>query len=552
MSASTFITQNNLNTNADDIALYNARKASKSIKDGMKIYEQRNISRVIPENRPFIIRLNVNGNPLNKMNQFINQSYPDNYFDKSYYLSMINTARSLMNDKMFKPRFVYTIADEINLLFNSADIFEGSVQKYLTLLSSKATSYFRNHFVQYIPSDKMQCYDPATIKNIKNNIPVFEGCILFFPEDKKYEIVNYFIWRSGKRNPVDEFYRSKEGKAFIMHKTNQNLIEKFKDNNKFSIEQILPTYTKYGVFMKKSIHSACCFNNDGLNDENVTYLVDNIWSMDFKFGNDVLDEMLAKYYNTDKWDIISEKPTTNFWFTYNLNTFDIKTHPNGETTESEDEEFETHVSEQNKVRSHVFKYKNPYANDKCPEFYSIIPGMTLALILLNTYQILSDSSSQTQLLTMVHMGFIYATILTSINYKTLRIITWLWRFWLLAFTTINIPVVYTTAIKNSYLRIGYVCLIVYSYYLTLFSGIYLFSIHKEKQQKSQILNSYILTQDQKIQDDDEESIVELEDEKEESTPTESTTENIAETTNVEAQKTENVSSTTTTEHEHQD
>ena len=235
----------------------------------------------------------------------------------------------------------------------------------------------------------------------------------------------------------------------------------------------------------------------------MTYLIDTIWSMDFKFGNDVLDEMLAKYYNHEKWDIISEKATTNFWFTYNLSVFDNEMHPNGETTEFEEKDFENHIEEQKKVRSKIFIPQNQINNERCPEFYSTIPGMTLALVLLNTYQILSHAEPSTQLFTMVHMGFLYSTILSSIYYKSPWLINWLWRFWLVIFTTINLPNVYSIAIKNSYMRIGYVCMIIYGYYITLISGLYIFSIHKEQQRNKQLVNYFGTVQDQTIQNEEE-------------------------------------------------
>ena len=80
----------NTNIINEDTQLFNDRKNVKSIKDGMQLYENRTFVSTIPSDRPFIIRLNVNGNPLNKMNEFINTQGERELFDKSYYHSMIN------------------------------------------------------------------------------------------------------------------------------------------------------------------------------------------------------------------------------------------------------------------------------------------------------------------------------------------------------------------------------------------------------------------------------------------------------------------------------
>ena len=186
----------------DDISVFTARKNAKSIKTGMTIYENRPLPTKIPENRPFIIRLNANS--FTKMNFVSNMNVKCSEFETSYSLAIINTARALLNDTMFKPRMIYTVADEIIMLFNKAEIHQGSTQKYISILSSKAASYFAKFFKH---PDQLE-----------GNAVFFEGRMVFFPADKNYEIVNYFMWRSGQRNVVNEFYRARVTKHSLTTK----------------------------------------------------------------------------------------------------------------------------------------------------------------------------------------------------------------------------------------------------------------------------------------------------------------------------------------------
>jgi tRNA(His) 5'-end guanylyltransferase len=487
----------NTNIINEDTQLFNDRKNVKSIKDGMQLYENRTFVSTIPSDRPFIIRLNVNGNPLNKMNEFINTQGESELFDKSYYHSMINTARSLLNDNMFKPRTVYTVADEIVLLFNSSSLFKGSTQKYLTILSSKATCYFRNHFSEYMPREKIQTYDQTTITNIKNNIPVFEGQLVFFPKSKEYEIVNYFIWRSGKRNPVDEFYRSKKGKAFILGKNNQQLKEKFTNDHGVNIESIIPTYLTYGIFMKKSLNNAYCLDDK---DENlVVYTNDQIWSMEFKYGNDILDEMLAKYYNYDKWDIISSKPINKFWKTYYNSIFDIN--KDTQTTKSVDEE----ANEDQSTQNQQIASDNHYFLSKEEEIINLfsmimIPAFSLTLIIINIFEILTELPIRHQMVSKIYVGFLYSTILYILHPKNNSFIAWIWRFWLLVVSSSNVPDIYNFVIHTNKLKIGWVVTIIYAYYITIASGFY-FLGNKVFSDKKQIRSQFALVQDQRIEEE---------------------------------------------------
>lgn len=435
----------------DDHSVFTARKNTKSIKIGMQIYENRTLPTKISEKRPFIIRLNANS--YTKMNFINNKKAKCSDFESSYSLAIINTARALLNDTMFKPRLVYTVADEIIMLFNKADIHNGSTQKYLSMLSSKAASYFAKFF-KY--QDQLEC-----------NTVFFEGRMVFFPEDKNYEIVNYFLWRSGQRNVVSEFYRSKGNKTFLAKKTNTELTQLYKDQfNSEMDESVLPMFLKYGLFMKKCLYSAC-YITDALAENNVVNICDAIWSMQFKYGNDILEEMLAKYYNQEKWAIISHKSTTKYWKSYNSETFDV----------SEEETSQPQTC----TPVVCLGQKEEFSN-----LYMSIPAISFLLLFTHCFKILNNVPVSTQLYDLTIAGFIYTCFLSVISNKTKKCIQLAHLFWTIMILLFNSSQFYTFIIsKNVYnLPVLTIVAIVYGYYITLVGGIYLFYyvVSKKEQQ----------------------------------------------------------------------
>lgn len=437
----------------DDISVFTARKNAKSIKTGMQIYENRTLPTKIPVNRPFIIRLNANS--YTKMNFISNKKAKCSDFESSYSLAIINTAQALLNDTMFKPRMIYTVADEIIMLFNTADIHHGSTQKYLSMLSSKAASYFAKFFKH---------------QNQIENTPVFfDGRIVFFPSDKNYEIVNYFLWRSGQRNVVNEFYRAKGNKTFLNKKSNTELIQLYKDqfNNEMD-ESVVPMFLKHGLFMKKCLYSACYITEveeSVLSESNVVHVCDAIWSMQFKYGNDIMEEMLAKYYNQDKWEIISHKSTTKYWKSYNSETFDISEE---ETTEP-----------QTCAPVVCLRQKEEFS-----ELYKVIPAVSFLLLFMHCFKILTNVPITIQLYDLTVAGFIYTSFLSVISNKTNKCLQLSNLFWTVIILLFNSSPFYSFIFSKKMYSLS-VLIIVYSYYITLVGGIYLFyTVVSKKEQQS--------------------------------------------------------------------
>lgn len=308
------------NTIVEDTILFSKRLVAKTLKDGMLIYENRELPTTIPVNRPFIIRLNASS--FKKMNKFLNTTKIDNEtrdeFNQSYVLSIIKTTELLLNDFMFKPYLVYTKGDEIILLFNKSYIFDHSVQKYLSILASKATNYFHSCFYGYLTNENnvnlIKKYSGKTIQKILNASPVFKSRLVFFPEDKNYEIVNYFMWRNTQINSLQECLQSLYTNKICFKQTNQKLSELFKDNSYFNQNSYLNIYMTYGIFMKKSLIST------NINEKIISHHQTHMWSMIFKYNDEILKQMLTKYYDEDKWISIC-KSYTKIWQIYEPSMF---------------------------------------------------------------------------------------------------------------------------------------------------------------------------------------------------------------------------------------
>jgi hypothetical protein len=306
-------------------------------------------------------------------------------------------------------------------------------------------------------------------------MPVFEGRIVYFPADKAYELVNYFIWRANQRNPLQEYTRTIVGKSLVQKKTNTKLTEIVEDYANDNIDKVLPDYTKYGVFMKRTLYSACYITSDSCDgktdDNNVTYPIDCIWSMKFKYGNDILDEMLAKYYNHEKWSIITTKPTTTFWKSYCLDTFDHDSHPEGEITHKETEEYSTHLEKQ-QSRCPVFKFN--HADDEFSNIYMYIPGMTLILMFIHCFQILTHVPLKRQLYDLTTFGFIYNSLISLVSKKSCPFVKISQVVWVLFMVCVNIPSLFNFMTSSANMKLVSTIGIVYGLYVTIFVGIYMF------------------------------------------------------------------------------
>ena len=387
----------------EDNLLFSKRLAVKTLKEGMLIYENRELHSNIPVNRPFIIRLNCNS--YNKMNQFLNttEHYIDREFNQSFVLSMIKTTKLLLNDCMFKPYLAYTKGNEIILLFNKSYNFNHSTQKYLSVLASKATNYFHNCFYTYLTqNDIMENYSSKTIFKILDASPVFESHIIFFPEDKNYEIVNYFMWRNTQINSLQDCFQSLYGNQINFKKTNKRLAEIFNDNPYFDNNSYLNIYMSYGVFMKKSLKQ---LGNESENqsENSFSFLKNhtNMWSMLFKYNDEILNEMLAKYYDEDKWISIC-KSSAKAWQIYEPSMFEFKKYDSNIDIDLDDN------------IDNIDNIDNQENNETFPIAYKFIPLFAVIFSLFNYLLFESDLQLDYKMITKACLSVLYCSIMKCI------------------------------------------------------------------------------------------------------------------------------------------
>ena len=398
------------NTIVEDTILFSKRLVAKTLKDGMLIYENRELPTTIPVNRPFIIRLNASS--FKKMNKLLNTTKIDNEtrddFNQSYVLSIIKTTELLLNDFMFKPYLVYTKGDEIILLFNKSYIFDHSVQKYLSILASKATNYFHSCFYSYLTNENnvnlIKKYSGKTIQKILNASPVFKSRLVFFPEDKNYEIVNYFMWRNTQINSLQECLQSLYDNKICFKQTNQKLSELFKDNSYFNQNSYLNIYMTYGIFMKKSLIST------NLNEKIINYHQTHMWSMIFKYNDEILEQMLTKYYDEDKWISIC-KLYTKIWQIYEPSMFSYKNENidddiDDDTDDSIINESDIDATDENDIKNNE--------DINLPIAYKFIPLLVGLFSLLNYYQSKSHLQLDNKLICQSCISVIYCCIMKCI------------------------------------------------------------------------------------------------------------------------------------------
>ena len=197
----------NTNTNIDtDTSANNDTKPKLKLDDRMKSYEaEMNIC--ISPCESFVVRLD--GRSFSKFTKkFIKP------FDIVFIKAMCKTMIDLINK--FDVQTGYTHSDEITLIFNSkylkeewelfmtgddkinkgeinkTHLFDGRIQKILTLLSSYCSVRFNYHLDKLIEpiADK---YDNDFVNLIKSHHQMFDARILKFNYQNKYEILNHQI-----------------------------------------------------------------------------------------------------------------------------------------------------------------------------------------------------------------------------------------------------------------------------------------------------------------------------------------------------------------------
>jgi tRNA(His) 5'-end guanylyltransferase len=456
----------------------------KSFEEGMQSYEKASMTSHIPENRPFIIRIKTN--VYTKMTALLNskenrtQKTP---FDKTYSIVMIKTAQAFLKDNIFKPRTVYTHSDEINLLFNASQskIFKGDVQKFISLISSKATAYFRQFFTIHFTNEIISDYSPEVYSNIEQNMPIFEARVIYFPEDKEYEIVNYFMWRSTKiRDFVQDYSLSVLTQKGIENMKKEELQGFYKTVSDIDIHQDAPFYLRYGLFMKKSITKACFVeNSNGNNDENIKTIdivntIIHFWSMKFSYTEEIFDQLMAKYFIKNAWKQISHEDTTSIWHQYEEEEFEIESR-----RYINRQNYINHISANNAKKE--IREKTDYESD-FSSFYKAIPFWGFYMVIIHFANFITHSPLIKMLSEAICYGLLFSVLIRYISSQSkvneFFSHTCIVGFWSVLICSFMVNSFVSYLLSSETLKITAIVVIYYGYYFTIASGLYLFTYIK--------------------------------------------------------------------------
>jgi tRNA(His) 5'-end guanylyltransferase len=486
----------------DDERIFEKRRAIKSFDEGMKLYECHSMTSKIPSDRPFIIRLN--GNSYAKISNLLNNhnliGYP-NTFNKTYNVTMIKTAELLMNDVVFKPITIYTHYDEIILVFNKAVLFNNDTQKYITSIASKATFHFQNEFYKIYIKNFNDLYDRDTFLSIDNNLPMFEACIVYFPKDKEYEIMNYIIWRNSKiRNYINECSELIISKEALKNKKKEEQIEIYKSITGIDIEDNIPHYMSEGIYLKKALNQTCYVHLGGEKTLDITETTTNIWSMKVKYDDMIVDEILAKYYNNEKWQEIANKQTTKIWHMYDEDEFknDID---NYLTNISKVNQITQPQENQNQANENQnLEHQNVNVNDNrinnnnvaltkaqveefntVPIMYKLIPFWSIHMLFIHLLFIYNNEPVRNILETMIYYAVPYSFGIYYIsnhfkedNNHRFSFINYIIGGWITMFSLITITSLMTLFDYSKPLQMIMILMVYYGYYFTVMYGLRLY------------------------------------------------------------------------------
>lgn len=286
-------------------------RSNEKLGDRMKRYENiiDNLITIKP-NESFIIRLD--GRSFSKFTKKFHKP-----FDIVFIKAMSLTTLDLV--KQFNAQTGYTHSDEITLIFDSKcneleylekksknismkddslstfHMFNGRIQKILSLISSYCSVRFNYHLVKLIePIEEL--YDLKFVEVIKSMNATFDSRIMIFDQAKKYEILNHQIWRSIHdcyRNAVSTYAYTYFGPKKIENKNTNQMIQMLlnEKNLDWNDSTQVPTFIKHGLYCKKIIV-------DKIIDGNLASRAEYIFKQyKIGFSQENLNILLAKYWD---------------------------------------------------------------------------------------------------------------------------------------------------------------------------------------------------------------------------------------------------------------
>lgn len=478
----------------DDERIFEKRNTIKSFEEGMKLYEAHSLTYHIPDDRPFIIRLNANSYAkITKILNRPNVENPPNDFNKIYNIAMIKTASAFMLDNIFKPVSIYTQYDEIIMIFDSSKIFNGDTQKYISMICSKASVYFIREFYNLFNSISEYYSSEA----IQKELPVFSGQLVFFPKGNEYEIMNYIMWRNSKmrsyvQDCVELFATSDE----LSNKKKEERIEIYKNITGIEIEDDIPFYMTQGVYIKKSIYNTCYISNnmtDGNKSVDVIYPTIHIWSMKVKYNDDILTQLLAKYYVSEEWQNIAKSSTTKVWYIYeqeelqrDANYFNEE--PIIKSAELIGDQESSSSSYASVIATESFKQINLETIrrdlNNIPLIYHTIPFWSIHLLIMHLISIFTKQSIGNIIQMMIYYGLPYSIgiryISSHINETKFNIHHNIMVFWVAMFGMVSFTSIMTIFNNSPLVQLVSILFVYYGYYFTIMNGILLYIYIKDK------------------------------------------------------------------------
>jgi tRNA(His) 5'-end guanylyltransferase len=492
----------NINNIIDNEKIFDKRSNLKSIEEGMKLYENHSITPKIPNDRPFIIRLNADSyvKIINVLNH-PNITEPPKTFNKIYNIAMIRTAEKLLLDSSFKPVTIYTQYDEIIIIFDASLLFNQNSQKYITILASKASNYFIREFYKLL-TPIIRCYTQTDASIIDKNIPVFEARVVYFPKDKEYEIMNYILWRYSKiRSFIQDCTELVVHPDELVKKNKEQQVELYKSATGIDIEDNIPHYMTEGVYLKKSIYNACYIPNHPGSDGkaiDIIYPVSHIWSMKVKYSEDILAQILNKYYVTEKWQSIATNQNTKIWYIYDQDELARETiyFKNPVTIINQNRNTNTNTNTNNNTNNNVTNSQlgslmskeilEKIRNDlnKIPIIYNMIPFWSIHLVLMHLICIFNNNTVSNIIQIMTYYALAYSIgirfISVHINEIKFNIHKYMMLFWIVIFWMISFTSILKLFEKSEFVQLISILAVYYGYYFTIMNGILLFVYIKNK------------------------------------------------------------------------
>lgn len=303
----------------EPVEQHTATKTNEKLGDRMKKFESMVDNQImIKPCESFIIRLD--GRSFSKFTKKFHKPF-DIVFVKAMGLTTLDLV------KQFEAQTGYTHSDEITLIFNSKSsedeyleylekqsknlltkddkdlpihMFNGRIQKILSLVSSYCSVRFNYHLIKLIEPIK-ESYDTKFVETIESMNAMFDGRILIFQESAKYEILNHQIWRSiydCSRNAVSTYAHTYFGPQKIMNKDTKQMIQMMMDEKglDWSDTSQVPTFIKHGLYCKKIMVNKVIDGNPALRAEYIfkQHKID--------FSQENLDILLAKYWtDVESW-----------------------------------------------------------------------------------------------------------------------------------------------------------------------------------------------------------------------------------------------------------